>query len=191
MPDETAIKMYESAREKLRELVRQEIEVKDQISHWGPILEQLARLSGETIDPDIARRINELKQECIQYLQKQPEIAFAIDMQKVSDSTIPTELKGRIINGYNLANSGTIQIILKPAYYTGHGSGDGGPTGTTHGTWNPYDAHIPMLFMGWGIKHGALAREVHMTDIAPTISSLLHIQAPNGSIGHPVVEVLK
>jgi len=135
--------------------------------------------------------INEVKQDCIQYLQKQPEIAFAIDMQKVSDSTIPAELKGRIINGYNLANSGTIQIILKPAYYTGHGSGDGGPTGTTHGTWNPYDSHIPMVFMGWGVKHGALAREVHMTDIAPTISSLLHIQAPNGSIGHPVVEVLK
>ena len=132
-----------------------------------------------------------LTQDCISYLQKQPEIAFAIDMQKTANASIPDELKERIINGYNTANSGSIQIILKPAYYTGHGSGDGGPTGTTHGTWNPYDAHIPMVFMGWGIKHGALVREVHMTDITPTISSLLHIQAPNGSIGHPVVEVLK
>src|SRR4030081_2598973 len=62
MPDETATKMYESAREKLKELLRQEIEIKEQISHWGPIVEQLARLSGETIDPDIASRINQLKQ---------------------------------------------------------------------------------------------------------------------------------
>jgi hypothetical protein len=62
MPDETAIKMYESARERLKELVRQETEIKEQITHWGPIVEQLARLTGETIDPDIASRINELKQ---------------------------------------------------------------------------------------------------------------------------------
>jgi hypothetical protein len=63
MPDETATKMYESARERLKELLRQEIEIKGQISHWGPIVEQLARLSGETLDPDIASRINELKQD--------------------------------------------------------------------------------------------------------------------------------
>jgi hypothetical protein len=63
MADETAMKMYESARERLKELLRKEIEVKDQISHWGPIVEQLARLSGETVDPDIASRINDLKQD--------------------------------------------------------------------------------------------------------------------------------
>jgi len=63
MADETATKMYESAREKLKELLRQETEIKDQISHWGPIVEQLARLTGETVDPDIVSRINELKQD--------------------------------------------------------------------------------------------------------------------------------
>src|ERR1041385_1774097 len=63
MPDETATKMYESARDRLRELLRQETEVKEQISHWGPIVEQLARLTGETVDTDIASRINELKQD--------------------------------------------------------------------------------------------------------------------------------
>ena len=62
MADETASKMYESARDRLRELLRQETEIKDQISHWGPIVEQLASLTGETVDPDIASRINELKQ---------------------------------------------------------------------------------------------------------------------------------
>jgi hypothetical protein len=62
MADETASKMYESARDKLKELLRQETEIKDQISHWGPVVEQLARLSGETLDVDIASRINELRQ---------------------------------------------------------------------------------------------------------------------------------
>jgi hypothetical protein len=62
MAHETATKMYESARERLKELLRQEIEIKEQISHWGPIVEQLARLSSETLDHDIASRINGLKQ---------------------------------------------------------------------------------------------------------------------------------
>jgi predicted AlkP superfamily pyrophosphatase or phosphodiesterase len=133
----------------------------------------------------------ELKKDCIKYLQQQPEIEYAVDMTKVATSSIPEPLRERIINGYNAKNSGAIQIILDPAWFTGHGSGDGGPTGTTHGTWNPYDNHIPLVFMGWGIQHGSAVREVHMTDIAPTIAALLHIQAPNGCIGVPIPEVLK
>jgi len=54
--------MHESARDRLLELLRQETEIRGQISHWGPIVEQLARLTGETVEPEIASRINELKQ---------------------------------------------------------------------------------------------------------------------------------
>ena len=132
-----------------------------------------------------------IKQDCIDYLQKLPYVAFAIDMSKAQTANIPEQLRTRIINGYNIRNSGVIQIILEPAWFTGHQPGDGGPTGTTHGTWNPYDNHIPLVFMGWGIQHGSATRETHMTDIAPTIAALLHIQAPNGSIGQPISEVLK
>ena len=60
MSDETAAKMYESARDRLLELLRQEKEVTNQISHWTPIVEQLAKLSGATVDPEILSRINEL-----------------------------------------------------------------------------------------------------------------------------------
>jgi hypothetical protein len=62
MADETASKMYESARDRLRELLRLETETKEQISHWAPIVERLASLTGETVGPDITSRINELKQ---------------------------------------------------------------------------------------------------------------------------------
>lgn len=129
--------------------------------------------------------IDALKQICIDYLQAQPAIAFAVDMQRAQTANIPEDLRTRIINGYNVEHSGVIQIILKPGYFTGHGS-----TGTTHGAWNPYDTHIPLVFMGWGIKHGSLTRQTHMTDIAPTVASLLHIQAPNGNIGKTISEAL-
>ena len=63
--------------------------------------------------------------------------------------------------------------------------------GTTHGGWNPYDAHIPLLFYGWKIQQGASIREVSMADIAGTIASLLHIQMPSGSIGNVIEEIVK
>ncbi|MFI5136383.1 MAG: alkaline phosphatase PafA [Sphingobacteriales bacterium] len=132
----------------------------------------------------------DIKKDCIAFLQKLPAVAFAVDMKKAETAAIPEELRNRIVNGYSIEHSGEIQIILKPGWFTGHGSADGGPTGTTHGTWNPYDSHIPLVFMGWGVQHGSLTRETHMTDIAATVAALLHIQAPNGSIGKPISEVL-
>jgi hypothetical protein len=45
--------------------------------------------------------------------------------------------------------------------------------------------------MGHGVKAGRSHQEVYMTDIAPTISSLLKIQMPNGSIGKAVYPVTK
>ena len=132
-----------------------------------------------------------LKKDCISFLEKQAGVAFVVDMKKAETASIPEALRTRIVNGYSIEHSGAIQIILQPGWFTGHAPGDGGPTGTTHGTWNPYDNHIPLVFMGWGIQHGSLTRETHMTDIAATVAALLHIQAPNGSIGHPISEVLK
>jgi predicted AlkP superfamily pyrophosphatase or phosphodiesterase len=127
-----------------------------------------------------------LKYDCMEWLAKQPGVAFAVDMQQAQTANIPEELRYRIINGYNVEHSGVIQIILKPGWFAG-----GGSTGTTHGTWNPYDTHIPLVFMGWGIQHGSLNRPTHMTDISATLAALLHIQAPSGCIGQPISEVLK
>jgi len=127
-----------------------------------------------------------VKQDCIAFLQKQEGVAFVVDMQNAQTANLPEALRTRIVNGYNIERSGAIQIILKPGWFDGHGT-----TGTTHGTWNPYDTHIPLLFMGWGIQHGHTNLPTHMTDIAPTVAALLHIQTPNGTIGVPLVQVLK
>src|SRR5262245_54577699 len=62
MSDETASVLLKYARERLLELLGQEADVKGQISHWGSVVEQLAKLSGEPLEPEIAGRINELKQ---------------------------------------------------------------------------------------------------------------------------------
>ena len=97
-------------------------------------------------------------------------------------------MRERVINGYNNKRSGDIQVVLNPGWYDAE---DRGAQGTTHGVWCPYDAHIPLIFMGWGVRQGETTRAVRMTDIAATVSALLHMQMPSGCVGTPVSEALK
>ena len=121
-----------------------------------------------------------IKQTVVDFLKEDSCVLYACDMEKAMTESIPEEVKYRIVNGYNRERSGDVQIVLKPNFYT-HGM-----KGTDHGAWNLYDTHIPLVFMGWGIKHGATTKRTFMTDIAPTIGALIHVQAPNGCVGKPI-----
>ncbi|HMD00991.1 MAG TPA: alkaline phosphatase family protein, partial [Ferruginibacter sp.] len=126
-----------------------------------------------------------VKSAVIKNLETKPFILSVFETNKLASTTLPEPQKTMLTNGYNVKRSGDIQFTLKPGYF------DGGKKGTTHGAWNPYDAHIPCLFYGWGIKPGKTNRETYMTDITPTISALLKIQMPNGCVGKVITEVLK
>ncbi|MFC6100149.1 alkaline phosphatase PafA [Olivibacter domesticus] len=118
----------------------------------------------------------------VDYLRQVPGIAFAVDMDKVGSSSVPQPIRERIINSYNYKRSGVIQIIFDPQWKNGSPN----QTGTGHSAWNPYDAHIPLLWMGWGIPAGSSNKVVSMCDIAPTLAAMLHIQEPNGNVGKPI-----
>jgi predicted AlkP superfamily pyrophosphatase or phosphodiesterase len=126
-----------------------------------------------------------IKKLVVDYLKKQPGVAYAVDIEKIQDAPIPEPIKTMIINGYNYKRSGQIQVVFQPGWLESYAK-----TGTTHGTWNPYDTHIPLVFMGWDIHSGASAARVNMTDIAPTLATLLHIQVPSGNIGMPIIDLL-
>lgn len=143
------------------------------------IIFDLAKIAAANTDFDAIKKL------AVGFLKKQPGVAYAVDMEKIQDASIPDPIRTMIINGYNYKRSGQIQVVFQPAWLESYAR-----TGTTHGTWNPYDTHIPLIFMGWDIHPGATASLVHMTDIAPTVATLLHIQAPNGNIGTPIVDLL-
>ncbi len=127
-----------------------------------------------------------VKQLIISALNKSDSIiAGAYDLETISTATIPEPQKSMLINGYSPSRSGDVQFIFKPGYF------DGGTKGTTHGLWNPYDSHIPLLFYGWNVKQGKLERETYMTDIAPTLAAMLQIQMPSSCVGQVIPEVIK
>lgn len=123
----------------------------------------------------------------ISFLEKVDGVDRALEYSDLQEAMLPKALKEQFINGYYPKRCGDILIILKPGYIDDEYESKG----TTHGIWNPYDAHIPLLFYGNGIAKGKEYDKVYMTDIAPTISSLLHIQMPSGCIGNAVKNAIK
>jgi predicted AlkP superfamily pyrophosphatase or phosphodiesterase len=132
-----------------------------------------------------ALSLDSLKKVALAWLQQQPGLQYVIDMAAINQASLPQPLQEMVINGYNRKRSGQILLIPAPGWF------DGSDKGTTHGVWNPQDTHIPLVFMGWGVRHGVLYRKVHMTDITPTVAALLHIQTPDGSIGEPIPELIR
>ena len=127
----------------------------------------------------------DLVHQVVNEVRKEENVIFAAAYEDLATEAMPPLLRDRALLGYYPGRSGDIIFFPKTAFYEfGQWSS---PVGTTHGEWNPYDAHIPMIFFGWNVPHGASPRETHITDFAPTICAMLHIQQPNASIGEALV----
>jgi len=125
----------------------------------------------------------EIETWTVSYLRKQKEVMQAFRISDLNTTPLTARQREMINNGYYFPRCGDVAFILKPGYVEGTG------IGTSHGLWNPYDSHIPLLWYGWGIKQGKTNRETYMTDIAATVAALLHIQMPSGCIGKVIEEV--
>lgn len=131
--------------------------------------------------------VEQIKQTVIHFYKNQENVSYAVDMENLGKSSLPDQLKTMAINGYNFHRSGDVLLIYEPQWYDYYGS----KAGTTHGSWNPYDSHIPLIFMGWGVKQGKTYQSTYMVDIASTVSALLKISQPNGNIGKPIIDLLE
>ncbi len=128
----------------------------------------------------------EVVEGLVKQLQYEPGVARVFPVSDLNVVPLPAKIREMLNNGYYPKRNGDVQVILLPNFIDAYSN-----IGTTHGLWNPYDAHIPLLWYGWGIRQGKTNRETYMTDIAPTLAALLHIQMPSGNIGQVIQEVMK
>ncbi|RAJ05443.1 type I phosphodiesterase/nucleotide pyrophosphatase [Chitinophaga skermanii] len=112
-------------------------------------------------------------------------IADAVNIEKIQAGYLPQPFNAMFINGWHAKRGGDIFVVPGP------GVKNGSMMGTTHGTMYPYDTHIPLLWFGWNITPGKSYKTTNITDIAPTLSALLHIQMPSGTTGQVIEEVMK
>jgi predicted AlkP superfamily pyrophosphatase or phosphodiesterase len=85
---------------------------------------------------------------------------------------------------YYAPRSGNLFILPEP-YYTFYAAD------AFHGTPYDYDTHVPVLFLGPGIKPGTYREKIAPNDIAPTLAALLGVAQPSGSIGRVLSEMMQ
>ena len=93
-------------------------------------------------------------------------------------------IESMLQKGFHQKRSGDVLYVLEPAVISYS------RTGSTHGSGFNYDTHVPLIFYGKGVKKGSTVDRTEITDLAPTISALLNISFPNGTIGTPLDYVL-
>lgn len=112
-------------------------------------------------------------------------IADVVNLRALSQAGLPDYLVSMYKNNYNAKRSGDLQLVTQPGWFAGSA------TGTNHGSPYNYDTQVPFLLYGWGINKGETLRRTTISDIAPTISALLHMLPPSGNVGNAVEEALK
>ncbi len=60
----------------------------------------------------------------------------------------------------------------------------------SHGSPQPYDTHVPLIFSGFGIRPGVHAEFVRTVDLAPTLAALLGITPSESLDGLPLRQAL-
>lgn len=119
--------------------------------------------------------------EFIQAFPGVDKVVLSGELELFSGSDMYEKMK----KGYHNRLSGDILFTLLPGWV------EYSKTGSTHGSGYEYDTHVPLIFLGWGVKPGSAYEPVGTEDIAPTISTILKITWPQAATGKPIVPLFK
>jgi predicted AlkP superfamily pyrophosphatase or phosphodiesterase len=133
-----------------------------------------------------ARRLDaaEVRRVAADAVRKLPHIARVYTKdQLIAGIPITDFVARRVQNGYYAGRGPDLVVIPEPYYMYA-------AKGTTHGAPFHYDAQVPVILMGAGVKAGRYHRAAAVNDIAPTVATLLDVAIPSGSMGRVLDECL-
>ncbi len=138
------------------------------------------------LNRDLIQRKNlplaEVEQAAREAVSGIPHVFRAYTGEQLTNKASWQDLVGRrVLNGHNLSRGADVYILLDPYWMFG-------AAGTTHGTAFNYDAHVPVVFMGAGVRPGRYDQNIATVDIAPTLAALLEVDPPSGSAGRVLTE---
>jgi predicted AlkP superfamily pyrophosphatase or phosphodiesterase len=136
-----------------------------------------ALMQEKGVDPAEARRVAAKAAEAV------PHVARVYTRDQLLEGRVASDLfSQRVLRSFNPRRSGDLEILLDP-FWIRQGAG------TTHGSPYDYDAHVPLIFMGRGVRAGRYLQTVAFNDIAPTVAAWLQVTPPAGSVGRVLVEM--
>ncbi len=131
----------------------------------------------------------EIEAAVAEELAKFEGVATAVSSSALRSGALPdNELMRKITKNYHPRRSGDIYLVFEPNVYVN--DFDGLVVASMHGSPWRYDAYVPVMFAGAGLKPARVNRAVTPYDIAPTLANYLGIKQPSATIGEPLVEVV-
>jgi len=132
----------------------------------------------------------EVEQAVVKELSRFDGVALAISSRALASGGLPdTPVIKSVLRNFNPKRSGDIYLVFDPNRFIN--DFDGLTVASTHGSPWRYDTFVPIMFAGRGISAQHISRRVETVDIAPTLSTLVSAKPPSGSIGSPLVEVIR
>ena len=127
----------------------------------------------------------EIQKMTVDFLLTMKGVALAVTAIELKKESCREGILSSLQKGFNSQRSPDVLFALEPSWMVWDSQ-----TGTTHGAAYSYDAHVPMIFYGWKIPQGSSVDPVSVSDIAPTIATLLNIEFPSGTNGKPISSLL-
>jgi bisphosphoglycerate-independent phosphoglycerate mutase (AlkP superfamily) len=112
-------------------------------------------------------------------------VANAVTAYNLQSSNFTSGIFEKFQNSFNQRRSGDVIINLEPGWVEKNGS-----ITSANSPYN-YDSHVPLIWYGWKMKRKQVLAPVNISDIAPTISTLMGIGWPSGASGKPIREVIE
>ena len=127
----------------------------------------------------------EVQRVAAEAASEQQHVARVYTRSQLVDGAVQHDEISRAFSlGFFGPRSGDLFVLQEPYYLFE-------ATGTSHGTPYDYDNHVPVIFLGPGIKPGKYSTRIAVNDIAPTLAEILNVEQPSGSIGRILSEILE
>ena len=128
-----------------------------------------------------------MKVEGIAYVMTRSDLLAG----RITESPIQNQIR----RSFHPVRSGNIHMVPEHYWFL-HSTEEAEKMGiekiaAIHGSPWTYDTYVPIFFAGNGVSAQTVSRPVGPQDIAATIAAYLKIKPPSGSVGVPLIEVLK
>jgi len=142
-------------------------------------------------DSEAAKKVPpaDLRRAAAEAASKVPHIARVFTKDDLIHGMEPADRA--VALGYYAGRSGDIVLVPEPYFMFGGKTAAAYQGATTHSTPYSYDAHVPLILMGEGIKPGTYYQPVLVNDLAPTLAAVLEVETPSGSSGRILSEAFE
>lgn len=128
--------------------------------------------------------LESIREEVATFLLQLRGVRTALSASALRNTSFAEGRSRLIQQSFYATRSGDVIIDLIPGWTIE----DGERRSSADGGYN-YDRHVPLIIYGGGLKHNIVERVVSITELAPTICSMIGIDAPWASSEQPLEEI--